>query len=216
MNKPQFITFTGVDAYTSFQGMRELAAQYPVEFGVLFSPGRQGRETRYPPPSAILELCQSTGVVPLAAHLCGEDARGVIEFGNSTWDGLIEERFARAQINTAQTVNVGAIKEWADGLAVRAILQCRSFFPFDRRVDYPFDQSGGRGNVPKFWPASPDPSQFCGYAGGLNPDNIAKYVAALAPTAGKYWLDMETGVRDENDRFDLSKCRAVCEAVFGT
>ena len=27
--------------------------------------------------------------------------------------------------------------------------------------------------------------------------------------------DMESGVRDERDRFDINKCRAVCEAVYG-
>lgn len=47
--QPLFITFTGVDEHTDLRGMIALSAQYPIEWGVLFSPKRQGCETRYPP-----------------------------------------------------------------------------------------------------------------------------------------------------------------------
>jgi hypothetical protein len=30
-----------------------------------------------------------------------------------------------------------------------------------------------------------------------------------------YWIDMESGVRDDDNRFSLDKCQAVCEAVYG-
>lgn len=214
MNRPAFITFTGVDAFTSLPGMRELAAQYPVEFGVLFSPSRQGKDNRYPPVSAVMELTRSVGM-PLSAHLCGADARAVIESGRSQWDGLLKHHFSRAQINTSNpAVDPIAIGAWAARVMLRAILQCRGALPVGDEVDYLFDASGGRGIVPTAWPAGVD-GQLCGYAGGLNPDNVAGLVARIAPHAGSYWLDMETGVRDENDRFDLSKCRAVCEAVYG-
>lgn len=42
-----------------------------------------------------------------------------------------------------------------------------------------------------------------------------RVVDPFAGDAGPYWLDMETGVRDQNDRFDLWKVRAVCELVYG-
>lgn len=213
--KPEFITFTGVDGTTDPAGLVQLADDYPIEWGLLFSPKRQGIELRYPRLSTILWLVEE---LPLrwAAHLCGADARAVIEDGESPHDELLGTFFARAQINTADPqVQPSLVKDWADTLPLRAILQCRGSFPFDRRVDYLFDTSGGRGAAPTFWPASPDRTQFCGYAGGLNPENVATQLAVIAPTAGKYWIDMESGVRDENDRFDLGKCRAVCEAVYG-
>ncbi len=55
-----------------------------------------------------------------------------------------------------------------------------------------------------------------GYAGGLKPSNIAQQLPLIAAAAGDgpYWIDMESGVRDADDRFDLGKCRAVCEAVY--
>jgi hypothetical protein len=39
-------------------------------------------------------------------------------------------------------------------------------------------------------------------------------MSVLEQTTGRYWIDMESGVRTD-DRFDIEKCRAVCEAVFG-
>jgi hypothetical protein len=42
---------------------------------------------------------------------------------------------------------------------------------------------------------------------------VDEVLAAVAST-GPYWIDMESGVRTD-DRFDLGKCRAVCDAVYG-
>ena len=39
---PPFITFTGVNGRTSLAGMPALAADYPVQFGFVLSPARQG------------------------------------------------------------------------------------------------------------------------------------------------------------------------------
>jgi len=214
--KPEFITFTGADDQTDVSGMCALAADYPVEWGILFSPKRQGTG-RYP-----LTVGRFTNMgLQLAAHLCGGDARDVIENGESQWDELLENCFARAQINTADPkVQPALIKEWADRLALRAILQCRGEFPDVRAVDVLFDASGGRGIEPTSWP-KPAIGRLNGYAGGLNPANVGNAVQKIAArfahgcSGATYWIDMESGVRDEHDRFDLAKCRAVCEAVYG-
>lgn len=68
-NPPQFVTFTGADAQTSILGMQLLAEQFPVEWGILFSPERQGAG-RYPPLEFVHELTERPGL-RLAAHLCG-------------------------------------------------------------------------------------------------------------------------------------------------
>jgi hypothetical protein len=40
-------------------------------------------------------------------------------------------------------------------------------------------------------------------------------VQIIGSRASRYWIDMESGVRDDQDKFSLAKCRAVCEAVYG-
>lgn len=210
--KPEFITFTGADDHTDVTEMLKLSAQYPIEWGILFSPKRQG-QGRYPTKQAVMNF--TSRKLRLAAHLCGDDARQVIDFQSSRWDDLIADQFERAQINTANPrVHPWMIKEWADDLSIRAILQCRGPFPAIRAVDVLFDASGGRGILAADWPYAPF-GHFVGYAGGLGPKTIAAAMQVIPSRAERYWIDMESGVRDEQDRFDLAKCRAVCEAVYG-
>lgn len=213
-NAPDFITFTGVDADTDPNELLELSNDYPVEFGLLFSPKRQGIEPRYP---ALDVLARFAGELPLrwAAHLCGADAREVIEHGTSRHWSLLERHFQRVQINTADpNVQPSQLGNWAASLDCRAILQCRGEFPRVASVDVLFDPSGGRGIVQTNWPQAKN-TTFCGYAGGLGPDNVAAAVEMMGRRADRYWIDMESRIRDENDRFSVARCRAVCEAVYG-
>lgn len=123
--------------------------------------------------------------------------------------------FERVQINTTDAgVDAQRIGRWAWQRDARAILQVRGEFPAEKNVDMLFDLSGGRGRLPTRWPAAPM-GTMVGYAGGLNADNVAEAVSKIGPVAGDYWIDMETGVRDADDRFDLDKCLAVCVAVYG-
>lgn len=210
--KPEFITFTGVDEFTDIADMVELSRAYPIEWGVLFSPKRQG-SGRYPPMFTIKRVAAELEI-RLSAHLCGADAREVIEHGESRHDTLLAHAFDRAQINTADPhLQPSMIAQWGRRRELRAILQCRGPFPDVDVVDVLFDASGGRGISPSDWPKGLP--GLCGYAGGLNPDNVAAAVDTISQRAERYWIDMETGVRDEQDRFDLGKCRAVCEAVYG-
>jgi len=210
---PDFITFTGIDIQTSPTDLIGLAEDYPVEFGILFSPSRQGEQPRYPALEVVQRLLLNYPA-RYAAHLCGGDARDVISKGASRHDAILPH-FARAQINTADpTASPVAIGQWAAKNNIRAILQCRGDFPRVASVDVLFDQSGGRGIAAAQWP-QPVKTTLCGFAGGLNPDNVAEHVATIGSVATHYWIDMESGVRDENDWFSIEKCRAVCEAVYG-
>lgn len=209
--KPEFITFTGVDDDTDPAGLVQLANDYPVEFGLLFSPKRQGLEPRYPKLSTIAWLVQE---LPLryAAHLCGGDARAWLDEDRCEHD---LRGFQRVQINTANpNIQPSLIGNQAAKRNLRAILQCRGDFPHVASVDVLFDASGGRGIEAKAWPAAAR-TTFCGYAGGLKPENVAEAVRIIGQQGVRYWIDMESGVRDERDRFSLEKCRAVCAAVYG-
>ncbi|MGY4224421.1 phosphoribosylanthranilate isomerase [Bradyrhizobium sp. USDA 4503] len=97
---------------------------------------------------------------------------------------------------------------------MRAIAQTRAdSFPTDTSVDWLFDRSGGAGVAPTAWPMHPGGDRLVGYAGGISPDNIGGVMSVLEQMPGRYWIDIESGVRTD-DRFDIEKCRAVCEAVF--
>lgn len=212
--KPAFITFTGADDPKDIPGMLELSRLYPIEWGILFSPKKQG-SPRYPSIEFVRELCRHAHNLRLSAHLCGAYSRQVCEGGTCGMEEPLSEHFQRVQLNTTGEVDLAHVAAWAEDLAVMPILQCREEFPKSTDVLWLFDASGGRGLSPASWPdpgAGPNP---VGYAGGLNPSNVAAAVDDIGTKASHYWIDMETGVRDEHDRFDLSKCRAVCEAVYG-
>jgi len=205
---PDFITFTGADDHTEVAGMGELASRYPIEWGILLDPGRQGIAARFPGEAALSRLMASG--LRLAAHLCGAYGAAVMR-GLEPEPAIDLKVFARLQINHARpdpapVAAFGALRQ------KRCIAQTRSFaFPDDSSVDWLFDASGGRGKRPKTWP--PYPGRFAGYAGGIGPDNAAAVIEAIG-AAGPYWIDMENRIRSE-DRFDLRLCEKVCEAVFG-
>lgn len=212
---PNFITFTGADDHTSIEGMHALARVYPIEWGILFSTKQQGTG-RYPSFDFLNKLARSgPSRLCLSAHLCGSYSRSLIEFGYTGLENPIASFFVRAQINTSDSaVRPRRIRDWAARLNVTPILQCQAEFPADPAVQWLYDVSGGRGISPPKWLPSRDEGQY-GYAGGLNPQNVSQAVASIGAIAKNYWIDMETGVRNEDDKFDLGLCRAVCEAVYG-
>lgn len=214
MKKPQFITFTGPDADTNINDMVKLSNDYDVEFGILFSPTRQGLEPRYPDFSVIERMI--TRGLKLAAHICGDYARTIVAGEQVRELEWVLPYFDRAQINTAPGADPAIIKRWADKQELTAILQCRDQFPSDLTVQWLFDASGGRGLEPAAWPEWNGSPWLHGYAGGLKPDNVENLMQTLdgRESAHQFWIDMVSGVRDANDRFDLSKCRQVCELVF--
>lgn len=73
---PQFITFTGADRADLVPEMRELAKDYPIEWGILFSPARQGKSPRYPAGIDLFRIAD--GQLRLSAHLCGGHSRRVM------------------------------------------------------------------------------------------------------------------------------------------
>lgn len=216
MNKPEFITFTGADDHTPVAGMIELSQKYPIEWGILFSPKHQG-SGRYPTLTSIQRFVDTAPQLRLSAHICGGHSRELIDTGKlPDLEHIIRAHFARVQINTTDpSITPQAIGYWADRMFARAILQTREHFPDEPSVDWLFDRSGGRGILPDVWPSWNGTDAITGYAGGLRPENVAAAVKKIGVVATRYWIDMETGVRNAKDEFDLHMCRQVCEAVYG-
>lgn len=209
---PEFITFTGADDWTDVAGMVDLSRQYPIEWGILFSPSRQGVDARYPSAGGDALFHMMWANICRSAHLCGQHSRDVMS-GKSLATTIPVDlgHFGRVQVNHAQPVPRTIMLEIQDGWGPTPIAQCRgASFPVDTSVDWLFDCSGGRGETPVAWPEYP--GRLVGYAGGIGPDNVASVIESIAAT-GPYWIDMESKVRT-NDRFDLALVRRVCEIVY--
>lgn len=209
--KPKFITFTGADDYTDADHMVALSAKYPIEWGILFSPSRQGRDPRYPGEDAQSRFLWSD--LRLSAHLCGDHSREIMETGRLRGQNIPVDLgfFKRIQVNH-RAPDVNCINSFRKGWGPRCIVQCRGLnFPNDTSVDWLHDVSGGTGKQPDLIPEYP--GRFVGYAGGIDPRNVLRVIERI-DADGPYWIDMESGVRT-NDRFDLALCRLVCEAVYG-
>ena len=116
---PEFITFTGVDQWTDPREMLALSQQYPIEWGILFSPKRQGVDPRYPP-LAYIESIVSGHDLRFSAHLCGADARSVLEGLQCQHDELIQEHFDPV-IDNLNRVQGIPVEEIADILIKEAV-----------------------------------------------------------------------------------------------
>lgn len=215
---PSSITFTGVDEQTDVCAMLDLVELYPIEWGVLFSPSRQGNDQRYPSLPWIQEFVLKHGAGKLSAHLCGGYTMAVMD-GHALpneIDQLVSTQFDRVQFNGASRMAENRIKEWSNARGLEPIMQCPEKFPEYGGVGIAWllDGSGGKGIKRGKWPY-PRTGLRVGFAGGLGPDNVEETVERVGNFGCIYWLDMESGVRDANNRFSLEKCQAVCEIVYG-
>lgn len=228
------VTFTGADESVDGNDLAAISDEFPfVEWGILFSPKRQ-RSPRFPAMDwvgdllSLAEYRTRKGIpMRLSAHLCGGYVRELLD-GRFTWRSYLGPvafgLFERVQLNfhrEAQLVGAGDALEAA---GVPFIFQCDGVNDRQIRVwvgrglGVPlFDTSGGAGVLPDVWPHS-WPGHYCGYAGGLGPENVLDQLnGPIGDVAhGPIWVDMETRVRDyETDVFDLGKVRAVCESLGG-
>ncbi|UAL09325.1 phosphoribosylanthranilate isomerase [Caulobacter segnis] len=216
MQPPCFIAFTGVDHPDLLPGMLRLSARYPIEWGVLVDPAQEDKapfpdaETR----AALLAARE----LRWAAHVCGAAARAIVADPMSA--PLAPAGVQRVQVNHgfqgSDAAQVAAARDYGRRLGVRTVLQSQGDFPAETGVDWLFDVSFGAGVRPNRWPAPPAAGgPFGGYSGGIGPDTVGDILARIAaPQGALYWIDMESGVRTDG-AFDLSKCEAVCRAVYG-
>lgn len=209
--RPSFITFTGIDDVTLIPGLQALAARFPIEWGILIDASRDG-EPLFPDSTARRRLLE-TGL-RFSAHVCGDAAR---EIAQGLDPELDLSGFARLQINHGRAGStpeeVGHCAAFGARHGVRAALQCQGPFPALQGVDWLFDASFGTGKRAERWPSLISAIPFCGYSGGLGPDNVHEELAKIGVSGLAYWIDMESGIRTAG-RFDLDKCLAVCEAVY--
>lgn len=219
-------TLTGVDESTDVGALVSLWRAFPfVEVGVLYSPSRAG-QGRYPSLGWIEDLAKTLAPLPgppLALHLCGRAALQYLGHpipapGDIRRLRALAEHFPRIQLNLRAEADTPALIQTAlrDHPSQQLITQhnpanerlWQALRAEERHVVL-FDASGGEGRRPSTWP-SPLPGKHCGYAGGLGPDNLATELTRIAAAARgqDYWVDMESSLRDDADRFSLG--RALC------
>lgn len=171
----------------------------------------------------------------LSGHLCGQWVRDIENEGKlSIRQALIEHKawgagrrgWNRFQINWGRRGEQADIEKWRKAWSgwlhdftgtFDFILQCpdgdcsslerlrRQLADWCFKAVPLFDASGGLGKLPESWPQPWAP--YCGYAGGLSPENAEEQIAAIRRKANfaRHWIDVETGVRDADDNFDLGK-----------
>ena len=234
------ITFTGVDEHTNLHDLARLWERYRrVEFAVLAGThtlwthryGKTQGKPRFPSRATIAALAGvAAGLDTSAAlHLCGQFSRQV-NAGRYEDSVDLARGFTRVQVNAHEDdYDLDAIHGFAQALGPdrTVIVQYRGNvrpLPPDG-LAFLVDRSGGRG-IKDFanWPAPLGPR--VGYAGGITPHNIghafetietikAALVDAPRSWIDSIWIDMETGVRDSSDRFDLARVANVCQQAWG-
>lgn len=219
-------SIAGVDDEVDIAKLKDLTKEFPfVEWSVLIGGDDRFGTLRYPSIDWITKF--SRAWLPSSLHYCGQALKNYlgdnepheVDKGNAT----MGHNFNRIQLN----------------LSVEMVNKCRlqiirSIYSEKREVILPireatkdlwklaigrpyvsclFDASGGRGVIPTEWPA-PITSIRCGYAGGINPDNVAEIMVHINREVSKgfIWLDLESGVRTDN-KFDLNKVRSILKYV---
>lgn len=234
------ITFTGLDETTRLEQLPEICENFPqfeIEWGVLFS--LDNTANRYVHSEDFLKgvvyLRDFVGL-KFAAHLCGKVARDFVSQPLKATPIGLTRAYQRLQLNINFERNpLESLKQlsenlkWFERQQYRIILQYNNansgtvarLIEQSPYFDVLFDQSGGRGKELDVVRAknemfnlvrNGDTSQIA-YAGGINPDNVLHIVTQLEQLhqGRDYGIDMESGVRDDHDFFDLNKVVHVLE-----
>lgn len=218
----KYISITGADDAVDPSHLVALSREFPAaEWAILLLPPRAGTP-RFPKLEWIKSFAHKAAGCHTAMHLCGEALLGFIAGEAAILDAM--QGFSRIQLNlkfgdVEGKYDAGALlKRVADNPRWQFIIQYakdkQGLLPLLKDIPNHavlFDESAGRGISPDTWDA-PLAGHFCGYAGGLRPDNVAQNLEVIAKVAAGHetWIDMETGVRTD-DVFDLAKVRRVLE-----
>ena len=222
------VTITGADDSIDPIELIKLSEKFPfVEWGILFSKNRQG-SPRYPSVDWIDELSKlkTNGEVNFSAHICGDYTKdffnGHFSFEKNHKLGL----FKRVQLNFNSSKYEYNLAYTFD--IITRFPNIEFIFQYNKanekmigkfignkvkNISFLYDSSGGRGIAATQY-LYPLEGYYTGYSGGLSPLNIEDCIKEInrVSIAQKIWIDMESGVRSNNDElFDLDKVKRCLE-----
>lgn len=222
------VSLTGPDDRTDLTRLADLSQQFPrVEWALLYVPHKEGAPRN--PSRQWREAFFKRVQTGCAVHLCGALAFEQLLGGELPADVLQAQRLqlninARTQdFSDEQALEVYAralelgpdvILQYHPGTATlieRFVHQVPE--AIRPRVHVLLDASRGTGTAPDAWvrPACLD-SFYVGYAGGIGPENIGAVLGAISGHSRECWVDMESGIRTDN-QFDAAKAEQVLQAV---
>lgn len=231
MAKLRFVGLCGVDE--SFAPPREVEWPALVEWGVLFRRELQGKRPRFPSMDWIEAFAREHAGANLAAHLCSRDLEQVLLEGDFGFVRHLFEKlnFRRFQLNATRANGVdmdridaapaaelvGRIVALAQALpgaefilqrnpeTARICLEMERSAGWRENISFLFDSSVGTGvEITAFGRPALPRARF-GYAGGINPDNVARVWESIAHSlrdceeGTQVWIDMESGIRNPGD-----------------
>lgn len=218
----KYCSITGADDAVDPQNLLALSREFAfAEWAILLLPARAGT-ARFPSLSWIGKFAAQAKDLHTAMHLCDGALLGFINGEKDILDTMAG--FKRIQLNLkfgdvdGKYDPAQLVRRVRDNAQWQFIIQYgrekKGLLPLFKDIPNHavlFDESAGRGISPDSWDA-PLPGHFCGYAGGLKPDNVVANLETIAKVAAGHetWIDMETGVRTD-DKFDLAKVRKVLE-----
>lgn len=216
------VAFTGIDQSVKAAEVAALHKEFPfTEFGFLISSALTGKNKNPRYPSVAMLKGYKKVNLPMALHVCGAMAMDLIK--KDDWKAVRDlvgdafSMFDRIQINAALARHMKDDVSFPSDKQI--ILQLHDGndamwekYGYIQNVVGFQDNSGGTGRFDGEWRAPL--GDFFGYGGGLNPENVVDAVRKINEVCVgvDYWIDMESGVRTR-EKFDLSKCRAVCESL---
>lgn len=232
-----------IGGHAGLDEMIEISSEFPfVEWGILIGSKQGSRFPNATFWQKLSERRSQfeAARVSLSLHLCGDPLRSLIHYGRLALPTFVPwGLFQRVQLNWHGTpiepvqwrLAIRGLEELGrvmPGRFSEAIFQLdgvndRLFHDFDPEgtpgflrpmLSGLFDASHGGGVTPDKWP-TPEPGQtWCGFAGGLGPNNIREELERIAAVAGErpFWVDMESSLFNDRGSFDFGRCLYVLDA----
>lgn len=228
------VAIAGGDESVSPEDLVKLSEQYPfVEWSILYD-GETKPLNRFPSVEWIRELVRLSrerevamgSPLNLSLHLCRKAVKDLFSGCSESLAPIqdILTGFQRIQLNVVMKNEYQYLPQLPENIqrlprAYQIIVQLTGdalneevgemLLAAGIDVAWLHDKSGGLGITVENWPAPKDP--YCGYAGGLSPETLAEQLPRIAEAAGDhpFYIDLESGVRDSEDHFDLTRAEQV-------
>lgn len=205
-----------------------------AEVGVLLSLDRAGKEPRYPHVSLLKDLkrpgfkiavhlcgriARNAVVCPQqvmdALYVLFNDVRApmtIADILEMSCDEHTDFTFERVQINVGTNPSKWPPLDLLENVVynqveIQAILQTSNFQDVYEHpaIKFLHDCSGGRGIETQDRFDSPGDLKYVGFAGGIKPGNVETVIQRIESLGEfDYWIDAESGLRDQFDCLDLS------------